>query len=288
MSEIRIYKSKNWPQRLLEIPKPPKKLWIRGQNPNLAIKWLCVVGPRKHSEYGKEVCQKLISDLAKYPVGIISGLAFGIDSMAHQIALENNLPTISFPGSGLNDSSIYPKTHLKLAEEILEKNSCLISEFAPDFQATHWAFPQRNRLMVGFAHAVLVIEAGEKSGTLITANMAIDYNKEILAVPGSIFSSMSIGTNNLIKQGAVPVRNFEDILEVLNIEKNNCSNTLDLEKFNLSALEKKILFSINEKTQTKNELCENLDVSIGDINQIITSLELKGLLVEREGKICQK
>lgn len=288
MSEIRIYDKDDWPKRLLEIPRPPKKLWIRGKNPNLALKWLCVVGPRKHSDYGQAVCQKLISNLKKYPVGIISGLAFGIDSFSHQVALENDLATIAFPGSGLQDNSIYPKTHLKLAQEIVEKGSAIISEFEPDFKATHWAFPQRNRLMVGFAHAILVIEAREKSGTLITANMAIDYNKDILAIPGSIFSPLSIGTNKLIKDGAVPIRKFEDILEVLGIEKESSSPILDIENLNLSDLEKKIIFTINEKNQSKNELCENLKIDIETINQIVTKLELEGLLTERDGKICQK
>ena len=202
------------PHLLKEISDPPKQLYIRGILPSEdEYKFLTVIGSRKFSTYGKQVCEHLIRGLAGYPIVIVSGLALGIDSIAHQAALDNHLTTIAVPGSGLDDSVLYPASNRGLAQNILRAGGCLLSEFEPTFKATNWSFPQRNRVMAGIAHATLVIEAENTSGTRITARLATDYNREVFAVPGSIFSPASEGTNELIREGATPVTRAEDILD---------------------------------------------------------------------------
>ena len=203
---------------LLEIPEPPKSLWYQGNLPpdNLAL--IAVVGSRECTDYGKQVIEHLIGGLAGYPVGIVSGLALGIDGLAHEAALAHGLYTLSVPGSGLDSSVLYPAAHKNLAEKILTNGGGLLSELPPETGAATWTFPQRNRIMAGLCKATLLIEAGPKSGTLITARMAVDYNRELLAVPGSIFSKNSYGTHQFLKLGATMVTEASDILAVLNIE----------------------------------------------------------------------
>src|SRR5690606_4401026 len=138
---------------------------------------LSVVGSRKYTNYGQQVVNHLISGLRGYNIGIVSGLALGIDSLAHQVAIDNGIYTLAIPGGGLSDKSIYPRRHLPLARKILEADGGLLSEFESDFTATNWSFPQRNRLVCGISEATLIIEASEKSGTLITAKLTADYNR---------------------------------------------------------------------------------------------------------------
>jgi DNA processing protein len=216
--EIKTWFKKDWPKELREIPHPPKKMRIRGEIPDNNLRRLCVVGPRKHSNYADNVCRKLISDLKGYPISIVSGLAYGIDSLAHRVALDNNIHCIAVPGSGLQDEVIYPQNHLSLAHKILKNNGCLISEYADNFHTNKKAFPQRNRIMTGISHATLMIEAAESSGTMISARLTLDYNKDLMTIPGSIFNLTAQGANRMIKEGAIVVRNSEDILEVLGIK----------------------------------------------------------------------
>ena len=218
--EIKKLPKEKWPKQLLEIPQIPEQLYIIGELPNEQEKliYLCVVGSRKHTSYGKEICEKIIAGLAGYPIVIVSGFAMGIDTIAHKKAMDIGLRTVVFPGSGLSDSAMYPKTNIILMNEIIKKGGCLISEFEPNFKATQWSFPMRNRLMAGISKAVLVIEAEERSGTLITARLTTEYNRDLLTVPGSVFSPNSKGTNKLIRQGATPVTCAEDVLEALGFE----------------------------------------------------------------------
>src|SRR3989344_3312525 len=184
---IRELQKGEFPPLLDEIPDPPKKLNCAGNLPYPENKILCIVGARKFTSYGKEACEELIKGLRGYPITIVSGLALGTDSIAHRAALANNLQTVAIPGSGLNPDILYPRSHLRLAEEIIENGGGLLSEFDDDFRATLWSFPQRNRIMAGISHAVFVIEAEIKSGTLITSRLATEYNRDVLTLPGSIF-----------------------------------------------------------------------------------------------------
>lgn len=200
-----------------EMPDPPKNLWIAGNLPPKTNKTLTVVGARSYSSYGHEACSTIIKGLEGYPITIVSGLAIGIDTIAHETTLEANLHTIAFPGSGLEQCVIYPARNRGLAERIIESGNCLVSEFPPETHAQDWTFPQRNRLMAACADIVLIIEGGERSGTNITARLALDYNKTVGAVPGSIFSPLSHAPHELIRQGAFPITSSKDILDLLNL-----------------------------------------------------------------------
>jgi len=286
---IQIFPKEQWPKKLLEIPQPPKQLFIEGKIPSEDYLWLCVVGSRKNSLYGKEICQDLIRSLQGQPIVIVSGLALGIDSIAHQTAIEAGLPTIALPGSGLSEKVIHPRSNINLARNIIKNKGALISEFESNFKATMWAFPRRNRLMVGLCDAVLIIEARKKSGTLITARMATDYNRDVYTVPGSIYSKSTEGPHSLIKQGATPITSPEDLLEELGM--NSFSNPDIISKFKnlrqttLSEEEKDIFKIIKEEPLTKEQVLLKSNYSIEKINQIITSLELKDLIKESVGII---
>jgi len=284
MEDIYKLKKKDFPEGLLEIPQPPRTLYIKGKLPSPDFIYLAVVGSRKYTSYGKEICQKLISGLKGYPIVIVSGLAIGIDSIAHQSALDSDLITISFPGSGLLNEVLHPQTNRKLAKEIIEKGGCLISEMTPGSRATLYSFPQRNRLMAGISKAVLIIEAEEKSGTLITARMALDYNRDVLAVPGSAFSSNSNGTNWLIKQGAVPVTNSNDVLEALGFEIER-PKLSEKEKYKDCSKEELAIINLLREPINRDELIRISKMQIAEANALLSIMEIKELIKEELGEI---
>jgi DNA processing protein len=284
MEDIFKLKPEQFPKPLLEIPQPPKTLYIRGKLPDKDLIYLAVVGSRKYTSYGRDICEKLIRGLKDYPIVIVSGLALGIDSIAHRTAMETGLKTISFPGSGLDNNVLYPRTNINLAQEIVNSGGCLISEFEPSFIATLYSFPQRNRLMAGISKAVLIIEAEQKSGTLITARMALDYNRDVLAVPGSAFSSNSTGTNWLIKQGATPITSSEDILEALGFEIER-PEISDKEKYaDCSKEELKIIELLHEPME-RDDLVRESEMKIAEANALLSIMELKDLIKEELGEI---
>lgn len=270
-----------FPTLLQEIDDPPKQLFVRGQLPADDMKFLCVVGSRKYTSYGKDVCEKLVAGLRGSPVVIVSGLALGIDSIAHRAALAAGLKTVAIPGSGLGWDVLYPRNHVSLAKEIMQADGALVSEFKENFKATTWSFPQRNRIMAGISHAVLIIEAAQKSGTMITARLAMEYNRDVLTVPGSIFSSGSEGTNNLLKDGAVPITSSEDILRALDLDAGD-TKTLDLES--LSEDEQKVVKLLQEPLP-RDELIRRLDMPTNQANILLSAMELKGLITETLGEI---
>lgn len=285
MSDIRKLTSEEFPSELLEIPQPPKELYIRGTMPDESFIRLAVVGSRKHTTYGKEACQKLIAGLKGYPICIVSGLALGIDSIAHKAALDAGLPTIAIPGSGLDDKVLYPASNQGLARTILNSDGCLLSEFKPEFRATVWTFPQRNRVVAGISKAVLIIEAPEKSGALITSRMATDYNRDVFVVPGSIFSDASKGTNMLLRLGATPIRSSEDILEALGFSpKEKDVNEAEQSLRNCSADELAILSLLSEPIPRDN-LIRKSGMPITQLSALLSVMEIKGLIREFMGEI---
>jgi DNA processing protein len=269
---------------LREIPDCPEKLYIQGKLPNPETKLLCVVGSRKYNQYGKDACEKIISGLRGYDITIVSGLALGIDGIAHRSALDAGLKTIAVPGSGLDDSVLYPSTHKNLAKKILENGGALISEFEPKFHATPYSFPQRNRIMAGMSHAVLVIEAEIKSGTLITSKFATEYNRDVLTIPGSIFSKNSEGPNMLLRLGATPIRTSEDILEALGFKIDEAPQNLEL-KYSDCSDEELLVIKILKEPLPKDELIRALKMPISQANAIISIMEIKGLIEESLGEI---
>ena len=259
---------------LLEIPEPPKQLWYEGNLPPAENKLLAVVGSRKNSSYGKQVIDYLMEGLKGYPISIVSGLALGVDGLAHEAALKNNLYTLAVPGSGLDRGVLYPASHRSLAEDILKQGGGLLSEYPPETPAATWTFPQRNRIMAGMTHATLLIEAGEKSGTLITARLAVDYNRELLAVPGNIFSQNSYGTHQFIKLGATVVTEPEDIIIALGLEPESQSNK---RRPLLSPMEEKVISLLSER-RDKDELIRALNLPGADANILLMQMEMQGYI----------
>ncbi|MFZ2205360.1 MAG: DNA-processing protein DprA [Minisyncoccia bacterium] len=282
--QIKKLPKNKFPKGLLEIPQPPKDLWIVGDLPDQDLIHLCVVGSRKFTSYGRETCEKLITGLKGYPIAIVSGFAMGIDTIAHKKAMEVGLKTIVFPGSGLSKEVMYPKSNIQMMEEVLRNDGCLISEYEPSFRATLWTFPRRNRLMAGISKAVLVIEAEEKSGTLITARLTTEYNRDLLAVPGSIYSSNSKGTNRLIRQGATPITCVEDVLEALGFEQEKDEERQMKLFADTSPEEKKVIALLREPVE-RDELVRTMKMQTSAANSLLSIMEIKGLIKEELGEI---
>ncbi len=281
-NNVRQLSSREFPPLLHEISDPPAKLFLRGKLPADDAKYLCVVGSRKATPYGRDVCASLIEGLTGHNIIIVSGLALGIDALAHLSALEAGLTTVAVPGSGLGEDVLYPRTNVPLARRILESGGALISEFPEDYRARPESFPQRNRIMAGLSHAVLIVEAETPSGTLITARLASEYNRDVLAVPGSIFSSSSSGPHSLIRLGAVPVRKSSDILEALGIDiqrKNTVPDYGSLSK------EERELVEILSEPLSRDELIAKVGLPASRVNALLSSMELKKVLVEKMGTI---
>lgn len=280
---LKILEGKDIPADLLEIPQPPKKLYIAGNIPPEGTVYLAVVGSRKATSYGKDVVRKLISGLKGYPIAIVSGLAVGIDALSHESALNTGLLAVAFPGSGISEEVFFPPTSLKLAEKIVSAGGCILSEFEPDLKAAYYTFPMRNRLVAGISKAALIIEAQEKSGTLITARMALDYNKEVLAVPGPINSEYSKGTNKLIRQGATPITCSEDILEALGFKIDKESKQQSL--FDDARPEEKSVLKLLTEPMERDELIREMKLPTNVANSLLSVMEIKGLIKEELGEI---
>lgn len=279
---IRTINGSDLPVQLYEIPEPPERLYVAGLDLPGDAHYLGVVGSRTHTNYGANACAKIIAGLAGHPIVIVSGLALGIDSVAHRAALKAGLKTVAFPGSGLSEKTLYPASNLSLAKEILAAGGSLVSEFEPSFKATPWSFPRRNRLIAGLCQAVLVVEAAPESGTLITARLALDYNKEILAVPGPITSQTSFGSNLLLRQGATLIQTSRDILEVFGLvehEPEDRELPLDLSD------DERVIIEILREPISRDDLILEIGKPAHEVNIILSALEIKGLIKEEYGEI---
>lgn len=279
--EIRELEKSEWPGQLLEIPQPPERLWVRGAMPPAGHKLLAVVGSRAMTRYGQEACEKLITGLAGYPISIVSGLALGVDTCAHKAALAAGLHTLALPGSGLGDNVLYPRSNRGFAKEILERGGGMLSEYEPDEASRVFYFPERNRLMVGISDAVLVIEAGQKSGTLITARLASEYNRDLLCIPHRIGDPHAFGPHLFIRLGAALVTEPLHILEVLKIPPREGPSTgvapSDLEDAEL------VIWNMLEEPLTRDEILRASSTNAGDTLTALVALELRGLVKEEFG-----
>ncbi|MEX2144882.1 MAG: DNA-processing protein DprA [Candidatus Spechtbacterales bacterium] len=271
-----------YPKILKEIPHPPKLLYYRGDldalNKQPAI---AVVGTRRCSEYGKETTKKIVSGLAKAGVCIVSGMARGIDSYAHKEAIENGALTVAVLGSPVDDEEIYPQSNVKLAHKIIESGGIVLSEYKKGEPGHPGQFPARNRIVAGLSGGTLVTEAPIKSGAMITARLALDSNRDVYAVPGTIFSYLSAGCNKLIASGAKCVMSPEDILEDLGL---NYEISIDGLKNtdNLDEAELKILNVINKSPNAVHidQLTRSVGLDTEKVSQAVTSLMLQDLIKE--------
>lgn len=267
--------------QLFEIPSVPQRFSMRGSLSQCKNKkYIAIVGSRAYTSYGAQVCRDIVSGLKGYPVVIVSGLAMGIDAIAHKAAIENNITTIALPGSGLSWEVLYPAMNKGLAKEILTSGGAILSEYEKDFRATHWSFPQRNRLVAGIADIVIVIEAKEKSGALITARLGTEYNKIVGAIPGPIYSETSKGTNWLLHLGATIIRSADDVLQEIGLDKKEVSKELPFTNNN----EDRVLLLLSEP-RTKDYIVKELELSVSEANIIFSTLEIKGLIKETYGLI---
>jgi DNA processing protein len=263
-----------YPPRLKEIYDYPPLLYVRGC---LAPEDECavaVVGTRRPSVYGKQVAEEITTELARNRITIISGLAAGIDSIAHRAALQAGARTIAVAGCGLD--MVYPGNHVALARQIMERGA-LVSEFPLGTRPKAEHFPQRNRIISGMSLGVVVVEAGERSGALLTAHRAVEQNREVFAVPGSIYSPNSKGTNRLVQEGAKLVSDCADILEELNL--NIVARQLEMrEPVPATDTEAQLLGHLTREATHVDELCRSSGLPVATVTGTLAMLELKGLV----------
>ncbi len=270
--ETILFSESTYPKLLKEIHAAPPLLYIRGDKKALNKLGIGVVGTRKMTNYGKQATEEIVTGLVDSNLAIFSGLAFGVDAVALNSAVENDGVPIAVLASDLDNASISPRTNYSLAQKIIEAG-CLVSEYPLGFGTIKQNFPIRNRIISGLSLGTLVIEADAESGALITANFALEQNREVFAVPGSIFSEVSRGTNQLIKKGAKLVNSAFDILEELNIDSAQTEQVIVTEA---TSEEEKILVHLNRDGIHINDLIKNVSMPAQTVNASLTMLEMKG------------
>lgn len=265
-------KDSSYPKKLAEIPSSPRTLFYISDDWSKLLKKpaIAIVGSRKMSGYGRAVTEEFVRGLSQAGVVIVSGLALGIDSVAHKEALENREKTIAVLPCGLD--SIYPATHHSLAQRIIEQGGALVSEYPPGISPQRQNFIARNRIVSGLADAVLITEAAEKSGTLHTANFALEQGRDVFAIPGNITSYLSRGTNNLIKAGATPVTNPKDVLQILGLDADTQQATPVASNKEERIILELLLSGVTDADRLLIE--SDLDPSV--FNQTLTMLEISG------------
>jgi len=284
MEEIRkiTIDDENYPKLLKKIANPPKVLYFKG---NIKIDKPCfaVVGTRKCSSYGKQITLEIVNYLNEAGLIIVSGLAPGIDSSAHLSVVEKQGKTIAVLGTGLDEKSIYPKENIKLSRKIIDLGGCLISEYPPETPGSRFTFPQRNRIISGLSNGVLVVEAKEKSGALITANYAFSQKRKVFAVPGSIYSLNSAGPHNLIKKGAKLVDNANDILKELNL--SGLPTGSKIPSRSQSPEENLILDVLKQEALHLDRIIEKTKLEPSITASTLTILEIKGKIKNLGGNV---
>jgi len=248
-------------------------LYVRGSLPAEDEPCLAIVGTRRPTIYGRQVAEEIVADLARSKITIVSGLARGIDSVAHRAALDAGGKTVAVFGSGLD--IVYPGENAKLAQAIME-HGALVSEYPLGVKPRAENFPLRNRIMSGLSLGVLVVEAGERSGALITAHQAVEQNREVFAIPGSILSPASQGTNRLIQEGAKLVRNYTDILQELNL--TIVVQQAEIKEFSpADEVESAILKQLSSEPNHIDEICRRSGLPMPEVSSTLAMLELKGI-----------
>ncbi len=285
-AELLTFKDPNYPQHLLSIYDPPPYLFVKGEIVEDDLNAVAMVGCRYPSTYGKRITESIARELTRKGVTVVSGMARGIDSIGHLSALKEKGRTIAVFGSGLD--VIYPPENKKLAERIASSGA-LLSEFPMGTRPDAPNFPRRNRLISGLSLGVVVVEAGAKSGALLTAGCALEQNREVFAVPGNLGSKTSEGTNLLIKQGAKLVTSVEDILEELKMAFPGAKSSLaakpDRDLSGLSDKEKTLFRLISDEPDHIDRIASGASLTVSDALSSLLSLELKGLVRQLSGKM---
>lgn len=276
----------HYPKLLKEIYHPPPLLYFKGNMKEEEFA-LAVVGTRRISPYGKQVTEAMVRQLVRAGLTIVSGLALGVDALAHYACLKSAGRTIAILGCGLDDQSIYPSSNRYLAQRIAASGGCLISEYPLGTSALKEHFPHRNRLISGISLGTLIIEAAEVSGALITAKNALEQNREVFAVPGSIYAPTSVGCNQLIQQGAKLVRSVQDILDEFDL-KDAKALLKARETLPLNDREKEIYHLLTDQAQHFNELAKRSGKNAAEVGTILSQLEIKGLAKNLGGSMYVK
>jgi DNA processing protein len=280
---IKIIEEKDFPEYLKEIGKCPEKLYYRGEwNENLFKKVVAIVGSRQITRYGREIVDKIMPEIVSRKATVISGFMYGVDTEAHKKCLEYGGKTVAVLGGGLDEPC--PSENDKLYTEILEKGGVVISEYEADFKATNWSFPQRNRIVSGLANvAAVVVEAGIKSGSLITAKLGLEQKRKVLAVPGPINSKTSEGTNWLIKTGSAKI--LTEPIDIF-VDKISMPSQENLFKdySNLNDLERIIIDLLENEAMSSDEICQITRRNITEISTTLSMMLMKDLLTEEDGK----
>jgi DNA processing protein len=267
-----------FPERLRAIFDPPPALYLRGDGePSLlAHRAVAVVGARSCSPYGAQVARRLGRELAAAGLVVVSGLARGVDGEAHRGALEAGGTTVAVLGCGIDRD--YPASHARLSRRI-EEHGLVVSEYEPGIEPAPWRFPARNRIIAGLSEAVVVVEARERSGALITADFGLDEGRDVFAVPGEITSSLSAGTNALLKLGATPLTSPNDVFEALRIERPDATAAA----VDVSPEARQVLELVRESPAAADELAVRGTLEAGAISVALTELELAGLVAAADG-----
>lgn len=268
---------KEFPEKLRNIKPKIKQIYIEGDINNLNKFGIAIIGSRNSSKEGEKITKEFSKKLTEKGINIISGMAIGIDSVAHKTCLQNGGKTIAVLGSGLNN--IYPKENYNLYKEILETGGTVITEYPPEMPPNSKTFPRRNRIVSGLSEGIIVIEGKGRSGTTITGKYGLEQGKEVFCIPHGISNSYGTGPNSLIKQGAKLITNTNEILETFETKGFKFK-----EHTNKKQYKDEILKLLSEEILTKEELASKTNKSISEINQKITLLELEEKITEEPGK----
>lgn len=273
-----------YPPLLRQIADPPQGLYIRGNLQDVPC--ISIVGTRRCTAYGRRATHEIVSDLVVSGLGVVSGLALGIDGEAHKATLDAGGYTIAILGTGIDEASIYPREHLKLAHRILENGGALVSESPPGSPSFKHVFPRRNRLIAGWTPATIVVEANESSGSLITAKLALDDNREVLAVPGSIWSEVSKGCHHLLTLGAKPCTNAQDIIDALKLDRPELVTQVRA-SLPLTAEESQLLSLISGHIHI-DDLATQSGLDSATTSAHLSLLEMKGYVAQLGGQFWSR
>jgi DNA processing protein len=280
---------KDYPKRLLNCYDSPTLLFYKGQADLNTAKIVAIIGTRSNTDYAKQVTEKLVKELAAQNVTVVSGLAFGTDAIAHKAAVKNNLPTVGVLAHGLDQ--IYPAEHAGLAKDMIKHNGGLLTEFRSKSKPDKHNFPTRNRIVAGMSDATIVIETGLKGGSMITAELANSYNKDVFAIPGKVTDSKSVGCNYLIKNNkAMLLTDATELIQVMNWEdkaKSRKEKKSQRELFiELTADEKIVVGILNEKEAVHiDEINGKSGLSSSAVAAAILNMELQGIISSKPGKL---